>query len=105
MANPGLSELVTERLGGADWIKEFDLIAGIKDFADDAEFRAQWRDVKAANKVRCRCGRLWCVALCWHVAGATKCVFISSTQPVCFFYPVLRARACTTIRCLSASSY
>jgi glycogen phosphorylase len=48
-ANPRLSALISERIG-EDWIRDLDLLAGLEPLADDAEFRARWREVKQANK-------------------------------------------------------
>ncbi|MGB5163816.1 MAG: glycogen/starch/alpha-glucan phosphorylase [Woeseiaceae bacterium] len=49
--NPGLSALISDRIGDG-WKTELSELAGISDLADDAEFQAQWRDVKQANKQR-----------------------------------------------------
>jgi len=50
-ANPGLSQLLDETVGGA-WHVELDRIAGLEAHADDAELRRRWRAVKARNKQR-----------------------------------------------------
>lgn len=52
MANPRLSALLTDTLGSEEWIKELGLVSGIKDFADDDDFKRQWMEVKAHNKRR-----------------------------------------------------
>ena len=49
--NPGLSALISDKIGDG-WKTELSELAGISDLADDAEFQAQWRDVKQANKQR-----------------------------------------------------
>jgi glycogen phosphorylase len=52
LANPGMSELITERIGDS-WINftEQDL-RPLGPLAEDGEFRAQWRAVKRQNKAR-----------------------------------------------------
>ncbi|WP_203821445.1 glycogen/starch/alpha-glucan phosphorylase [Paractinoplanes ferrugineus] len=52
MANPALSDLITEGLGGDAWITDLDRLAGLEPLAEDASFRLRWREVKQANKVR-----------------------------------------------------
>ena len=49
-SNPRLSTLVTARIGDG-WLRDLDQFARLEPFADDAAFRAEWRAVKAANKV------------------------------------------------------
>ncbi|MCB1503745.1 MAG: glycogen/starch/alpha-glucan phosphorylase [Hyphomicrobiaceae bacterium] len=50
-SNPGLSELITERIGEG-WPTNLSLLRELAPLADDAEFRERFRAVKAANKVR-----------------------------------------------------
>jgi starch phosphorylase len=50
-ANPGLSEMLTERLGSA-WENDLEELDRLKPAADDPEFRRRFRDIKLANKVR-----------------------------------------------------
>ena len=50
LANPRLSGLITARLGDQRWLTDLDRLAGLEAFADDEEFRAQWREVKRLNK-------------------------------------------------------
>ena len=50
LANPRLSALITARLGGGQWLTDLDRLAGLEDLAADAEFQAQWREVKQQNK-------------------------------------------------------
>jgi glycogen phosphorylase len=52
LANPGLSGLISEGLGSDRWINDLSLLGGLEALADDAGFRARWRAVKQANKVR-----------------------------------------------------
>ena len=49
--NPGLSALVSEMIGDG-WKTELTELEGIARLADDADFQARWRAVKAANKER-----------------------------------------------------
>lgn len=48
-SNPALAELVTSKIGDS-WIKHLDDIRAIEKYADDPEFRRQWRAIKRANK-------------------------------------------------------
>ena len=50
-SNPGLSALLTERLGSA-WENDLEELGRITGAADDAEFRRQFRGVKRTNKQR-----------------------------------------------------
>ena len=47
--NPGLSELITEKVG-KDWPKHLDQLQKIGDFADDAKFQERFMAIKRANK-------------------------------------------------------
>ncbi len=49
VANPGLSSLITRRIGPA-WVRDLDQLRRLEPLADDAGFRAEWRHVKQANK-------------------------------------------------------
>ncbi|MCK6080416.1 glycogen/starch/alpha-glucan phosphorylase [Microbacterium sp. EYE_5] len=49
LANPSLSRLITDTIG-AGWLTDLDRLRELEDYADDAEFRAAFRSVKAANK-------------------------------------------------------
>ncbi len=51
LANPRLSALITARLGDQRWLTDLDRLSELEAFADDAEFRAQWREVKRLNKL------------------------------------------------------
>ena len=51
-ANPGLSKLISETLGGERWISQLDELQGLARHADDAAFRERWHAVKYANKQR-----------------------------------------------------
>jgi len=50
-ANPGLSKLISKRIG-KDWLKELDQLQRLDGLAEDAAFRAEFAQVKRANKVR-----------------------------------------------------
>jgi glycogen phosphorylase len=51
LANPRLSGLITARLGDDRWLTDLERLAELEAFADDAEFRAQRREVKRQNKL------------------------------------------------------
>ena len=51
VCNPGLSNLITSRIGDG-WIKDFDQLKKLEPFADDKKFRAEFLAVKRANKER-----------------------------------------------------
>jgi starch phosphorylase len=49
--NPGLSRLVTEKIGDG-WVADLQQINRIAECADDPDFRLRWHEVKLANKER-----------------------------------------------------
>lgn len=51
VSNPGLTQLVTSRIGDG-WLKNADQLRRLEPLADDEEFQEQWREVKLANKRR-----------------------------------------------------
>ena len=51
LANPRLSGLITARLGDEGWLTDLDRLSELEAAADDAKFRAQWREVKRLNKL------------------------------------------------------
>jgi starch phosphorylase len=51
-ANPGLARLVTEALGGDDWILDPERLQGLAAFERDAPFLARLAEVKRQNKER-----------------------------------------------------
>jgi glycogen phosphorylase len=51
LANSRLSGLITAWLGDQRWLTDLERLAELEAFADDAEFRAQWREVKRQNKL------------------------------------------------------
>uniref|UniRef100_A0A7S0N4C4 Alpha-1,4 glucan phosphorylase n=1 Tax=Pyramimonas obovata TaxID=1411642 RepID=A0A7S0N4C4_9CHLO len=50
--NPGISKLLTEKLGTDAWIGELDLVSNLKPHATDPEFQAAWNEAKLQNKQR-----------------------------------------------------
>ncbi len=50
--NPALAALITEALGGDEWINDATRLAGLRKFADDKGFQAKWRAIKHENKER-----------------------------------------------------
>ncbi|WP_436527285.1 glycogen/starch/alpha-glucan phosphorylase [Actinoplanes sp. HUAS TT8] len=51
LANPRLSDLITDGLGDDGWLNDLERLAGLERLADDAAFVERWRAVKRANKV------------------------------------------------------
>lgn len=51
LSNPGLTRLITERIG-EDWVKHLDQLRRLEPLAEDHDFAAQWRSVKQENKER-----------------------------------------------------
>ena len=51
MCNPGLSELINERIGDR-WITRLEQLRELTPHADDKELQQRWREVKLANKQR-----------------------------------------------------
>jgi glycogen phosphorylase len=51
LANPELRELINRSIG-TGWITHLDELKKLEPFTEDAAFRAEWREVKQANKQR-----------------------------------------------------
>jgi starch phosphorylase len=51
LANPRLSGLISARLGDEGWLTDLDRLSELEAAADDAKFRAEWREVKRLNKL------------------------------------------------------
>nr|HDM58810.1 glycogen/starch/alpha-glucan family phosphorylase [Bacillota bacterium] len=51
LANPGLADLITEKIGDG-WVTDLDQLARLEPLADDMEFQARFRQIKLANKHR-----------------------------------------------------
>jgi starch phosphorylase len=49
LANPLLAALITEAVGDG-WLKDLEQLRRLEPLADDAGFRARWREIKRANK-------------------------------------------------------
>ncbi len=49
LSNPRLTKLITSKIGDG-WIKHLDELRKLESFADDAEFRQQWRQIKLEIK-------------------------------------------------------
>lgn len=49
--NPDLAGLISEKIGDG-WKTDLDQLEGIREFADDPDFQARWREVKQGNKER-----------------------------------------------------
>lgn len=51
LANPSLSQLITDTLGPG-WVTDLDRLAELEPYAEDEDFRVEFRKVKQANKQR-----------------------------------------------------
>ncbi|MGC4175312.1 glycogen/starch/alpha-glucan phosphorylase [Demequina sp.] len=51
MANPGLSQLITEAIGDG-WLTNLERLQGLEAFADNEEFRERFAAIKSANRER-----------------------------------------------------
>ncbi len=51
LANPILSDMITERIGDG-WLTNLEELRALEEFVDEPEFRAAWRDMKKANKAQ-----------------------------------------------------
>ncbi|HKU39221.1 MAG TPA: glycogen/starch/alpha-glucan family phosphorylase, partial [Polyangiales bacterium] len=51
LSNPGLTQLITARIGDG-WLRDLDRLRRLEEWADDAEFQRQWRAEKLVNKRR-----------------------------------------------------
>jgi glycogen phosphorylase len=49
MSNPGLADLITERIGD-HWLRDLDQLHKLEKFVDDEEFQRRWSDVKLFAK-------------------------------------------------------
>jgi len=52
--NPGLSDLITEKLGipKSKWLKDLTLLKGLEKWVGDEQFKKDWNAVKRGNKKR-----------------------------------------------------
>lgn len=49
LSNPKLAQLITQKIGN-NWIKQLEDLKQLETFADDAEFRNSWHQIKQDNK-------------------------------------------------------
>ena len=49
LSNPKLADLISEKIGQG-WLKDLDQLKQLEAFAEDAEFRDRWREIKQENK-------------------------------------------------------
>jgi len=52
LANPRLSGLISQQLGGESWLNDLEQLRQLEPLAEDATFRAEWSAIKRANKVQ-----------------------------------------------------
>lgn len=51
-ANPLLSDLITKKLGGEDWILNLSLLRNLESFVENEEFCSEWMSIKQTNKIK-----------------------------------------------------
>ncbi len=98
LSNPQLSDLITEHIGDG-WIKDLAQLKRLEPLAEDADFRARWREIKQHNKrsfaalalkrtgesrIRIRCSTSWSSASLNTSASTFRC--------------------CTSSRCITPSN-
>ena len=49
LSNPRLAHCITQRIGDG-WIRDLDELRKLEPLVDDPDFRAEWRQIKHANK-------------------------------------------------------
>lgn len=47
-----MSELIASKVGGFDYLRDFDQLAKVESFVNDKNFRKEFQEIKYANKVR-----------------------------------------------------
>ncbi|MFQ6664670.1 hypothetical protein Gotur_031717 [Gossypium turneri] len=52
VSNPSLCALISKWLGTEAWIRDIDLLTGLRDYATNAELHQEWKMVKKVNKIR-----------------------------------------------------
>ncbi|KAK9268074.1 hypothetical protein L1049_010513 [Liquidambar formosana] len=52
VSNPGLSALISKWLGTEAWIRDVDLLTGLREYAADADLQQEWKMVRKVNKMR-----------------------------------------------------
>ncbi|XP_062099054.1 alpha-glucan phosphorylase 2, cytosolic-like isoform X2 [Humulus lupulus] len=50
--NPSLCDLITKWLGTEAWIRNVDLLTGLRECATDADLQQEWKMVRRVNKMR-----------------------------------------------------
>lgn len=50
--NPGLSTLITSKLGNDDWVLDLYKLKALEKYAKDSKFQKEWDAVKQSNKDR-----------------------------------------------------
>ena len=48
--NPSLTALISEKLGGDEWLSDWTQLERLREFADDKDLQAAWRESKLDNK-------------------------------------------------------
>ncbi len=51
-ANPRLAELIANKLGGYEYLKDLTMLNKLEHYVDDKDFKKEWAEIKYANKVR-----------------------------------------------------
>jgi starch phosphorylase len=49
--NPELADAITRRIGDG-WVRDLDQLRALEDYADDADFQAEFRQIRESNKAR-----------------------------------------------------
>ncbi|XP_062095779.1 uncharacterized protein LOC133801551 [Humulus lupulus] len=52
VSNPSLCDLITKWLGTEAWIRNVDLLTGLRECATDADLQQEWKMVRRVNKMR-----------------------------------------------------
>ncbi|XP_027352226.1 glycogen phosphorylase 1-like isoform X3 [Abrus precatorius] len=52
VSNPSLCALISKWLGTEAWIRDADLLTGLRDHVDNTDFHQEWKMVKKVNKMR-----------------------------------------------------
>lgn len=46
VSNPSLCAVISKWLGTEAWVRNIDLLAGLRDYASDADLQQEWRMVR-----------------------------------------------------------
>ncbi|KAM3285054.1 glycogen phosphorylase 1 [Capsicum chacoense] len=52
VSNPNLCSIISKWLGTEAWIRNIDLIAGLREYAKDPDLHTEWKNMKRVNKMR-----------------------------------------------------